>query len=116
VNVALFPSPIQVSVDAGFGCETGNGMLIGIETGSGLMGLVMNEIGLIFRIPVGNFTINWRYDPATGGWTWMACGRVHPTNTPTRCSGWGSQGCRLRGTTAQGLQVADPRLSWLTSG
>jgi hypothetical protein len=68
VNVALFPSPIQVSVDAGFGCETGNGMLIGIETGNGLMGLVMNEVGSISRVPVGNFTINWRFDPATDRW------------------------------------------------
>lgn len=69
MTIALFPDPFRVSVDADMGSISGHGMLIGMETGNGLQGIIFVEDGRIVRVPVANFTIDWKYIPEADRWT-----------------------------------------------
>jgi hypothetical protein len=68
VNVALLTEPLRVSVQAGGGCPTGHGMLIGLHTGNGLEGVVVNEYGELVLVPPSLFAVDWRYHAETDRW------------------------------------------------
>jgi len=65
-RVALFDEPLRVSIVDGY--PSRNGLLVGIEGGDTLRGIVCMEDGSISYVDAGNFTIDYRYDVLTDRW------------------------------------------------